>query len=32
MLITAFLLFFTEVIQLLVADTNKCYNKYLDTP
>jgi hypothetical protein len=29
--ITIFLLFFKEVIQLLVAETNKYYNQYLDT-
>jgi hypothetical protein len=29
--ITTFLLFFMELIQLLVAETNKSYNQYLDT-
>jgi hypothetical protein len=29
--ITAFLLFFMEVIQLLVAETNKYYTQYLGT-
>jgi hypothetical protein len=28
---TIFHLFFTDVIQLLVAETNKYYNQYLDT-
>jgi hypothetical protein len=29
--ITIFLLFFMEVIQLLVVETNKYYNQYSDT-